>query len=278
MRFVRRLILCLLLVLASRPLVGQGLGIEGVPWGSSPDAVTRAMQAAGVPPYEDGTAEPGDLVFGDETNTTTALFANGRLVGISTILALRPGTLDTVYAGLLGDFTRRYGDPDDEGLDYADWWDGETGFALSSGTDDHGEYVSMLYMGPGYTAEYRRRQLAAGRLYPGIDARWTVISQDVEFRVAYDRNTVTSTGDLRRAWIRADYADPAESPVPHDQSVSQVEVDCAQRRLRFLSAIYRMGEDVVDRKAPGESGDWIAAEPETTAETAVTAICAADRR
>lgn len=278
MRPVRGLILCLLLALASRPVVGQGLGVEGLPWGSSPDVVTQSLEAAGVPRLEDTTAAPGDLVFGDQTVTTTALFADGRLVGISTILALGPGMRDTVFAGIRDDFAARYGEPDGEGLDHVDWWEGETGFALSSGTDEHGEYVSMLYMGPGYTAEYRRRQLAAGRLYPEMDARWTVIAQDVEFRVAYDRNTVTSDGGLRRAWVRADYVDPAEAPVPHDQSVSQVEVDCPQRRLRVLSAVFRMGEDEMDRQDPGDADEWIAAEPESTAEIAVTAICAASRR
>lgn len=279
MRILHRLALCALLVLAARPAAAQGIGIEGVPWGGAPGVVAQALETGGMARVDDETAQPGDLVFmnAEQTLTLTAYFADGRLVGLSTIVSVDPGTSRAAFGSMRAGFEERYGTPASEGADYVEWQDGDTALSISLGQDDGGEYVYLLHSGPGYTQEYRRRQLAAGTLYPALEPRWTVISASVESRVAFDRTTLAAPGALRRAWVRVDYADVQPSPAEHNASMNQLEVDCGQRRLRFLTAVYRMDNQEVDRQGPGETGGWIDAEPESTGEAAVTAICAADR-
>jgi hypothetical protein len=267
---------------------GQGIGFRDIPWGSDPQTVTNRLLAAGIHRWEEIEAEEpsphGDLSFYyDDGASLTAVFADGALVSLSSILAVAEGTRHVAYHAFRDALVARHGPPEDEsgGEDegWADWLREETGLSLSSGGDQDGEYLSLLYTGPGYQAEYRRRRLAAGTLHAPLEPGWTVVSEDVASRVAFDRATFVASGrGLCRASVRTDHVDCVHDPDLHDGSVREVEVDCASRRLRVLSAVYRLEDEVMYEQPPGRPGDWIAARPGSADALLVAALCAASQR
>lgn len=262
---------------------GQGIGFRDIPWGSGPQTVTDRLLAAGMHPWEDEEGEEpspyGDLSFlYGEQASLTATFADGALVSFTSILEVADGTRDAAYREFREALIARYGPPDYEEELGADWRDGETALALSSRQDENSEYLSLMHMGPGYRAEYRRRLLAEGTLYAPLEPGWTVVSESVESRVAFDPATLAALGrGLVRASVRTDHVDLVHDPDLHDQSVREVEADCAKRCLRVLSAVYLDGGEVC-QQPPGQTGDWISTAPGSAEDLLVAALCAASGR
>lgn len=263
-----------LLLTAAHPARAQGISVPNIPWGSDTTGTSRELIAAGLTPRI-AEGRRGDQVFASHLGFTVhAMFAGNALVSINTIIPAERGVADSAFAAVRGDLLALYGEPVADEAGYVKWEDGETAVALAARNDEQGVYVSLLYMGPGYRAENRRRALADSTLYPVLAPRWNLAYEDTETRIAWDRATVAVQGGMARVWVRTDHAHPVAQPAAHDRVLTQMDFDCPGRRYRSVRAVFRLREQEVRRFDVPEPNPWEFAEPETAGERLLAAVCA----
>lgn len=248
-----------------------------IPWGSDAQSTTDALAAHGFVLSTEFTPDPGDLMYADEDDVIAlASFAGDALVGMRIVYSSTQEQIEEFFEGSVQEAVRRLGEPDESEDDMVTWRHGQTTFSIMVGESDSGlPFITVEYGGPGYEDEIARRIAASAQPLPELDARWTVLDEDEERRMAFDRTTMRrAEGRVLRVWVRTDYTMPQPDEAgEYDRSVNQIEYDCDDRRYRLVSASTRLGDQVIN--AETLTTEWVAIVPETVGESVLTTICAA---
>ncbi|HEX6038566.1 surface-adhesin E family protein [Longimicrobium sp.] len=266
--------------LAAGPVAAQDDFVYAeIPWGIDSRAATDALEAQGFVLNTEFTPDPGDLMFEDDQDVIAlASFAGDVLVGIRIAYASSQENIEEMWERSVEEALRNLGDPDESDDDRVTWRHGETSFSIMVGESENGlPFITVQYGGPGYEDEIARRVAGLARPLPELDARWTVLGEDDERRIAFDRTTLRrANGGVVRVWVRTDYTTPVtDESGTYDRSVNQVEYDCHDRRFRLVSASTRLGDELVASESVVT--EWVAVVPETVGETVLATVCAAGR-
>lgn len=283
---MRRTLLFVLLALASlivAPAARAQFVYGTIEWGSDLRTTTEALAAEGYALNAEFAPAPGELLYeGSDGVLVFATFTGQQLVGLRFVFVGTQDEVEDLYAQTLQENLARLGEPQSEEDDVVAWESEGTWFSIMLGEVEAGPYLALQYAGPGYGEEIDRRTeqgiTATGAELPPLEERWAVVQETEAFRTAIDRSTIVPQGNrILRAWAREDYAVPRVTHISYDQVVYQVDYDCAQRRQRLVTAVYRLaGERMqTDVAEPGEA--WIALEPETSEERVLLAVCEAGR-
>lgn len=269
-------------VLLAAPAAAQEFTYNDIPWGSDVKATTAGLARAGFTLDEEFAPDEGELMYVDDEGVFAfATFAGNRLVGVRIAWAGDADNVEDLFASTVEEGVRNMGEPDLEEDDAVSWQAGETAFTVMVAEGGEGPYIALQYAGPGFYEEIERRMAAARAAgYPPLEARWQVAMENESYRTAWDRTTMQRMGNrVFRIWARDDYLDPQADPVQHDQATYQVDLDCAQRRVRWIASNFRMRGELVHSVTLPEPTAWTAAEPESSTESLVVAVCqAAERR
>lgn len=282
---MRRTVLFILLALVSlafAPAARAQYLYGDIPWGSDVRTATEGLAAQGFILNTEFAPDEGELLYeGPEGVLGFATFAGDRLVGLRFIYLGTQDEVEDLFEQSLRDNRARLGEPQSEEDDMVGWESEGTWFTMMLGEVEAGPYFAVQYAGPGYGEEMGERTsggVQMGVELPPLEARWAVVQETQAFRTAIDRSTIVPQGNrIVRAWAREDYTVPRVSHISYDQVVYQMDYDCAQRRLRLVTAVYRLrGERMqADVAEPGEP--WVATEPETSEERVLLAVCEAGR-
>lgn len=248
-----------------------------IPWGSDAQSTTDALAAQGFVLNTEFTPDPGDLMYEDDDDVIAlASFAGDALVGIRIVYSSTQEQIEEVIERSVEEAIRNLGEPEESGDDSFTWRHGQTTFSIIAGQSDSGvPYITVEYGGPGYEDEIARRIAASAQPLPELDARWTVLDEDEERRMAFDRTTMRrAEGRVLRVWVRTDYTMPQPDEAgEYDRSVNQIEYDCDDRRFRLVSASTRLGDQVVNSETI--TTEWVAIVPETIGENVLATVCEA---
>jgi hypothetical protein len=285
---VRRIVLFILAAFASlafAPAARAQFVYEDIAWGSDVRATTEALAAHGFVLNTEFVPDEGELLYeGADDVLAMATFADDQLVGLRFIYTGTADEVEDMYAQSVEDSRQSLGEPASEEDDVVAWESGDTWYSVMLGEVDAGPYVAVQFAGPGYSEEIARRTDGGGtpvapRELPPLEERWAVVQETPEFRTAVDRSTIVPQGNrIVRAWAREDYATPRVMHISYDQVVYQMDYDCAQRRVRLVTAVYRLNGERMQNDVAEAGEPWTPMEPETSGERVLLTICEAGGR
>jgi hypothetical protein len=274
-RSILRIALAALLLIAAPVAAQNDFVYAEIPWGSDAQSTTDALAAHGFVLDTEFTPDPGDLMYVDDDDVIAlASFAGDALVGIRIVYSSTQEQIEEFFERSVEEAVRRLGEPEESEDDRFTWRHGQTTFSIMAGESESGlPFITVQYGGPGYEDEIARRIAGLMQPLPELDARWTVLDEDEERRIAFDRTTLRrAEGRVLRVWVRTDYTMPQPDEAgEYDRSVNQIEYDCDDRRFRLVSASTRLGDQVVNSETI--TTEWVAIVPETLGENVLATVC-----
>lgn len=272
-RALRRAALALAALLLPLPGAGQTFRFEGLDWGTPADTLQARMAALQWRHVR--TYETGDLRFrSPEDRVAVAFFGAGRLVGVTVFHPVPAPELDSRHEAVMDSLTRAHGKPAGERAGVPFWLSGLTwlGVRKEEPGEDSLAAVALLFSGPGYSNEMRRRS-GVKDPFPALGRAWTVLNVMQEGRLAVDTASISRQGPgVHRVRVRIDYPEvQPDLSGRFDALVYGYDFDCARRRtqMRSRTALLRGARVRHDEGATV----WVPVRKGTTEEWQLDVVC-----